>query len=36
MQPKDFALIPSRLGLNWEQIANPFARVEEAHRAASL
>jgi hypothetical protein len=35
-QPKDFALIQSRLGLNWDQIANAFARVEEAHRAASL
>jgi Family of unknown function (DUF6492) len=35
-QPKDFALIQSRLGLNWEQIANAFARVEEAHRAATL
>jgi hypothetical protein len=35
-QPKDFALIQSRLGLNWDQIASAFARVEEAHRAASL
>jgi hypothetical protein len=35
-QPKDFALIQSTLGLNWEQIANAFARMEEAHRAASL
>jgi hypothetical protein len=35
-QPKDFALIQSRLGLNWDQIAHAFARVEEAHRAASL
>jgi hypothetical protein len=35
-QPKDFALIQSRLGLEWEQIANAYARVEEAHRATSL
>jgi hypothetical protein len=34
-QRKDFALIESRPGLNWEQIANAFARVEEAHRAAT-
>jgi hypothetical protein len=35
-QPKDFALIQSRLGLEWEQIANAYARVEEAHLAASV
>src|SRR5277367_5773590 len=35
-QPKDFALIQSRLRLNWEQIANAYARVEEAHLAASV
>jgi hypothetical protein len=29
-------LIQSRLGVKWEQIAHAFARVEEAHRAASL
>jgi hypothetical protein len=35
-QQKDFALIQSRLGLEWEQIANAYARVEEAHLAASV
>jgi hypothetical protein len=35
-QPKDFALIQSRLKLNWEEIANAFAGVEEAHRTASV
>jgi hypothetical protein len=35
-QPKDFALIQSRLQLNWEEIANAFAGVEAAHRAASV
>ena len=34
-QPKDFALIQSRLQLNWEEIANAFAGVEEAHRTAT-
>jgi hypothetical protein len=34
-QPKDFALIQSRLQLNWEEIANAFAGVEEAHRIAT-
>jgi hypothetical protein len=35
-QPKDFALIQSTLRLDWEQIANAYARVEEAHLAASV
>ena len=34
-QPKDFALIQSRLGLHCDQIADAFERVEEAHRMAS-
>jgi hypothetical protein len=35
-QPKDFALIQSRLGLHGDQIAQAFERVEEAHRLASV
>ena len=34
-QPKDFALIQSRLQLNWEEIASAFAGIEEAHRTAT-
>jgi hypothetical protein len=34
LEPKDFVLIQSRLGLHGDQIANAFERVEEAHRTA--
>ncbi|HVW67355.1 MAG TPA: DUF6492 family protein [Steroidobacteraceae bacterium] len=34
LEPKDFALIQSTLGVRCEQIANAFETVEEAHRLA--
>jgi hypothetical protein len=34
-QPKDFALIQSTLGLDFDQIAAAFESVEQAHRTAS-
>jgi Family of unknown function (DUF6492) len=35
IQPKDFVLIQSRLGLDFDQIANAFDCVAEAHRMSS-